>query len=148
MIQGQIDWSLIGAGVAIGALIIALDEVLRITEKMRLPPLAVGLGMYLPASTTAPVVLGALVGWGYQRWIGKDANADRARRFGVLVASGLIVGESLFGVLLAAIIVFTGEPTPLALVGDGFANASTVLGVLVFIAVTAALFNWSRRLAR
>ena len=39
---------------------------------------------------------------------------------GVLAATGLIVGESLFGVLLAGIVVAAGSPTPLAVVGDCF----------------------------
>ena len=64
VIQGNLDWSLIGLGVAIGAAIIVLDEMLpRTTKGPRLPPLAVGLGIYLPTSTTLMVVVGAIVGW-------------------------------------------------------------------------------------
>ena len=120
VIGGQIDWRLIGTGALIGAAIVAVDELLRHTRRASLPPLAVGLGIYLPASTTLPVVVGAIAGWTYNRWATTSAASERAKQFGVLVASGLIVGESLFGVLLAGLIVSTNKAEPLALVGDGF----------------------------
>ncbi|HEY8297150.1 MAG TPA: oligopeptide transporter, OPT family [Candidatus Baltobacteraceae bacterium] len=148
VIQGKIDWGLIGAGVIIGLFVILVDEALRRTGKFQLPPLAVGLGIYLPASTTGPVVIGAVLGWAYTRWVKNDANGDVAKRLGVLIASGLIVGESIFGVFLAALIVFTGKATPLAVVGDGFAVPATVLGVIAFVLANLGLFAWSRRLAR
>src|SRR5580698_2521995 len=103
VIGGQIDWRLIGAGAVVGAIVVAIDELLR-KRGHALPPLAVGLGIYLPASTTAPVVIGAVAGWLYNRWAARAGDV-RAKQIGVLIASGLIVGESLFGVLLAGVIV-------------------------------------------
>jgi putative OPT family oligopeptide transporter len=147
VIQGQIDWRLIGTGVAIGAVIIIVDEVLRATKRGQLPPLAVGLGIYLPASTTAGAVAGAVAGWFYNRSVAGKPGGDAARRLGVLVASGLIVGESLFGVLLAGVIVASGNPTPFAVVGDAFQTPSIWLGGLAFVAVVAALYRWSARQA-
>src|SRR5579863_2634747 len=108
VISGQIDWNLIAIGAVVGALVVAADETLR-ARNLALPPLAVGLGIYLPASTTAPVVAGAILGWAYNRWAAGRPQPDRARQLGVLVASGLIVGESIFGVLLAGLIVFSGN---------------------------------------
>jgi putative OPT family oligopeptide transporter len=148
VIQHQIDWGLIGIGVLAGIAIIALDEFLRATKRMRLPPLAVGIGIYLPASTTATVVLGALAGWAYNRWVERFANREAAKRLAVLLASGMIVGESLCGVLLAGIIVATGKGEPLALVGDSFAGWSEVIGGIAFIALCAWLYRWVGALAR
>jgi putative OPT family oligopeptide transporter len=148
VIQGQIDWSLIGIGVIVGAIVIAVDEIGRITRGFRLPPLAVGLGMYLPAPTTAPAVLGALFGAGYNRWVSRKPNAEAARRLGVLIASGLIVGESIFGVVLAGIIVAAGNSSPLAVVGDAFANWASILGVIAFIGIPFALYRWIGMRAR
>lgn len=148
VIQGHIDWGMIGVGALVGVAIVVIDEVLRLTSRFRLPPLAVGLGIYLPASTIAPVVLGALLGWGYNRWIKNGTNADAAKRMGVLIASGLIVGESLFGVVLAGIIVFSGNASPLAVVGADFAVPATVIGILAFVVANLGLFIWSRRLAQ
>jgi len=148
VVQGQLDWGLIGIGVLAGLAIIALDEALGAMRRMRLPPLAVGLGIYLPVLTTFPIVIGAIIGWAYNRWADRTGNPEAAKRLGVLLSSGLIVGESLFGVLLAGIIVATGKSTPLAIVGDSFATASTVLGSIAFVLVVAGLYAWTARLAR
>jgi hypothetical protein len=53
----------------------------------------------------------------------------------VLVASGFIVGESLVGVAMAALIGATGSQTPLALVGDGFEPTAQWISLAVFAAV-------------
>lgn len=147
VIGGQLDWHLIGIGALVGALIVAADEMLRV-RKLALPPLAVGLGIYLPISTTAPVVLGATLGWAYNRWASRQSQPDRAKQLGVLVASGLIVGESLFGVVLAGIIVFSGNAAPLGVVGDSFASAANVIGTMFFIVAIGGLFRLCRTLAR
>jgi putative OPT family oligopeptide transporter len=146
VISGQLDWHLIGAGALVGAFVVAADETLR-RRHLALPPLAVGLGIYLPVSTTAPVVLGALLGWAYNRWAATQRNGERARQLGVLVASGLIVGESLFGVLLAGLIVFSGKTSPLGLVGDTFSPAADGIGAVAFLLALAGLFGWLRRLS-
>jgi putative OPT family oligopeptide transporter len=148
VIEGQLDWSLIGIGVLVGIGLIALDAVLRAMKLISLPPLAVGLGIYLPASTSAFVVVGAVIGWAYDKWADKLPQAEGLKRLGVLLASGLIVGESLFGVLLAGLIVASGKGEPLALVGDSFAPIATVLGAVVFTAVTAALYAWIAKAGR
>jgi putative OPT family oligopeptide transporter len=148
VIEGQIRWDLIGIGVLIGIAVIIADLLLRRTKGRQLPPLAVGLGIYLPATTTSAAVLGAVVGWAYNRWVAKGPNADMARRMGVLIASGLIVGESLFGVLLAGIIVATGNATPFAIFGDSFQNVATVIGAIAFAAAVVVLYRWSAGVAR
>ncbi|MFV4677449.1 oligopeptide transporter, OPT family, partial [Mycobacterium tuberculosis] len=61
-------------------------------------------------------------------------------RLGVLLASGLIVGESLVGVVVAFIAGGTGKGEPLALVGDGFATTATWLGLAAFAAIALALY--------
>jgi putative OPT family oligopeptide transporter len=147
VIVGDVPWNLIGIGVLIGLAIIAIDEGLR-KAGLAFPPLAVGLGIYLPAGTITPIVLGAVVGHFYNRWAKSTQSPEGTQRLGILLASGLIVGESLVGVLLAAIIVASGKGTPLALVGDSFAVPSNVLGGLGFIAVTAALYGSIGRLSQ
>jgi len=148
VIEGQIDWSLIGIGVLVGAAIIAIDAALRASGRISLPPLAVGIGIYLPAGTVLPVVVGALLGWAYDRYADRLSSPAAAKRIGVLLASGLIVGESLFGVALAAIIVSTGKGTPLALVGDGFSGYANALGSIGFVIVALALYRWIAGLSR
>ena len=96
---------------------IVIDEVLTRTGKYRLPPLAVGMGIYLPMALTLLVPVGALIGWLYERWAERAGNPEFAKRMGVLAATGLIVGESLFGVAFAGI-VGTISDAPLAVVGE------------------------------
>jgi putative OPT family oligopeptide transporter len=146
VIVGQINWSLIGAGVIIGIFIIIIDEVLRARTRLQLPPLAVGLGIYLPAATTSAVVAGAFAGWIYNRRLANRPNQAMARRMGVLISSGLIVGESLFGVLLAAVIVATKNASPFAIVGESFAPVAMVLGPLAFACAVVLLFAFSAKL--
>ncbi|MGZ3497200.1 MAG: OPT family oligopeptide transporter [Vulcanimicrobiaceae bacterium] len=148
VIGGHLDWGLIGVGALVGLAIVAADEVLRLTGRWRLPPLAVGLGIYLPPSTTAPVVVGALCGYFYNRWADGTPFAARAKNLGVLLASGLIVGESLFGVLLAGIIVASGKESPLAIAGDSFQTAATAIGTIAFVLVTLGLYVWTARLSK
>ncbi len=142
-----LDWGLIGVGAAVGAALILFDGFLGRKGYMRLPPLAVGIGIYLPPGVTIPVMFGAILGKLYQHRIAKGPNPDAARRMGVLMASGLIVGESLFGVLLAGLIVGTGNGAPLALVGEDFKPFDVVLGVIMFAVVLAALYRRAARAA-
>ncbi len=148
VIQNNIDWGLIGIGALIGAGCIVLDEVLRRAAKSaRLPPLAVGLGIYLPTSTTLMVVVGAIVGWLFTRRADRARRPEATRQLGVLLASGLIVGESLLGIVFAAAIAFSGNAAPIALVGEGFETASIWAGGIAFAAVTFLLYRWIARLA-
>jgi len=147
VIRGDLDWNLILCGLAIGVVVIGLDEWLgRLGLRMRLPPLAVGLGIYLPMETTLMIVVGALVGSAYDRRADRGANPRGTRQLGVLLASGMIVGESLMGVLMAALVVFSGKAAPLALVGDDFAGASVWLGAGIFAAAIVLLYRWISRL--
>jgi putative OPT family oligopeptide transporter len=149
VIQGNIDWSLIILGGAIGVALIVLDAVLgRTTKAAALPPLAVGLGIYLPTSTTLMIVVGAVVGWYFDKRAERGAKPEATKQLGVLLASGMIVGESIIGVIIAAIVVFSGKGAPLALVGDGFGTAAIWIGGIAFVAVNVALYRWVARLGR
>ena len=149
VITGNIDWSLIRTGGLIGAGIILLDEILaRTTRHMRVPPLAVGLGIYLPTQSTLMIVVGAVVGWFYDTRANRAARPEATKQLGVLLASGLIVGESVIGVVIAAIVVFSGVSTPLALVGAGFAPAAKIIGGLAFAATVVVLYRWIWRMAK
>jgi putative OPT family oligopeptide transporter len=154
VITGQLDWKLIGIGAVIGLIIVAIDEILRRTSRRQFPPLAVALGIYLPMAVTFMVVVGAFVGKAYNDWVATRPNPEAAKRMGVLLASGLIVGESLFGVILSGIIVATKKDAPLdvfapfGLVADNFALGANILGVLAFIAVVYGLYRWTANRAR
>jgi putative OPT family oligopeptide transporter len=148
VLQNNVDWSLIGVGVGIGAGIILIDEVLRrTTHGVHLSPLAVGLGIYLPTQSTLMVVLGALAGWYFDRRADRRANPEGIKQLGILLASGLIVGEGLVGVLIAALVAFSGKDFPLSLVGDSFAGSgAVVLCTVAFTLTMLLLYRWVSRL--
>ena len=141
VIGGNLDWKMIGIGAIVGVLLILTNAALKATKRGSLPPLAVGIGIYLPMSATFAVVVGALVGNWYNKRAALAPNPDRAGRLGTLVASGLIVGESLFGVLNAGLIVAFATDAPLALVPEDFAPAK-ILGLVGFIGLVFALYRW------
>jgi putative OPT family oligopeptide transporter len=145
VLTGQLEWGLIGLGAALGAAIIATDETLQRLGKGSLPPLAVGLGMYLPMDVSSTVVVGAIIGWAYNRWATRQTDPERAERLGVLVATGLIVGDSLLSVAYSAYLAICGGqdivtlpftiPYPMA------------LSLTLFSAITAIVYARARKSA-
>jgi putative OPT family oligopeptide transporter len=140
----DLDWSLIAIGALIGFALIALDGLMGRMGKLRLPPLGVGIGIYLPMSATLPVIIGAFLG----HWWEKRNPSPVTQRIGVLMASGLIVGESLFGVALAVPISITLNPTPLAVVGDSFGTIVMIGGSILFAALLWFSYVRATRLGR
>jgi len=139
-----LQWYLFGLGVVFAV-------VLRITG---VPALAFALGMYLPMEINTPVLLGGILAWFVQRQrAGEDEDRPRGRhQQGILIASGLIAGGALMGVLNAALNVIFGT--------DGMARLHILsehqfeglLGEGIAIALLAALcllmIRWSRSAAR
>jgi putative OPT family oligopeptide transporter len=150
VLQNNVDWSLIEIGVLIGVALIIVDMLVRrASPGAHLSPLAVGLGIYLPVQATLMVVVGSVVGWYYDRRADRRSNPASVKQLGVLLASGLIVGEGLIGVLIAAWVAFSGKDFPLALVGDGFAEReAVVLGTAAFAVSMLLLYRWVARLRR
>ncbi len=141
VLGGNLNWAMIGYGAMTGVAVIALDELLGKAGKLRLPPLGVGLGVYLPMAVTLPVTIGAVVGYAYDRWADRARDPELARRMGVLTATGMIVGESLWGVGFAGIVYLTNQETPLALVGEGFIPIALVGGTLLFALLTWVMYR-------
>jgi putative OPT family oligopeptide transporter len=144
VIGGNLNWTMIGIGALVGVGLIAIDETLGLAKRLRLPPLAVGIGIYLPMSATLAVVIGAIVGHRYNKRAAKAREPERAERLGTLVASGLIVGESLFGVLNAGLIVALSNDAPVALVAADFAPAN-IVGLVSFVGLVIWLYGWMLR---
>jgi putative OPT family oligopeptide transporter len=141
VIGGSLEWKMIGIGVLVGIGLILLDTILGAANKLRIPPLAVGIGIYLPMSATFAVVVGAVLSEWYSRRARRTPNPDRAERLGTLVASGLIVGESLWGVVNAGLIVGLSNDAPIGLVPETFAPGPW-LGVLGFVGIIIWLYSW------
>ena len=148
VLEQNVDWSLIEVGAGIGVATIILDALLRrFTHGAHLSPLAVGLGIYLPTQSTMMVVIGSVVGWYFDRRAERRANPARTKQLGVLLASGLIVGEGLIGVLIAALVAFSGKDSPLSLVNDSFAEGGAMtLGTVAFAVIVLLMYRQVARL--
>jgi uncharacterized oligopeptide transporter (OPT) family protein len=143
VIAADIDWSLIRIGAIIGVGIILLDEILaRTTKHMRVPPLAVGLGIYLPTQSTLMIVVGAIVGWFFDRRADRTPKPEATKQLGVLLASGLIVGEGIIGVVISALVVFSGKDFPLSVVGPAYERAGIIIGGIAFATIAFVLYRW------
>ncbi len=147
VIGGDLRWDLIGYGAQMGLVLVVINFALKSSSKGRysLPPLGVGLAIYLPSAVTLPVVIGAVAGWFFERSVSKHSWGETAKRLGVLVMSGFIVGESLFNVALAGLIVFSGKGEPLAI--DFFAKnlnegETMIVALLIGTAVVYGLYRW------
>lgn len=156
----QLEWTMILIGLAVGAVIIIIDLVLaKNKSKFRLPALAVGMGIYLPPVITTPIFIGALISWFIRRQTHKSNNQKQDQenfrkvdRKAALIASGLIVGESLVGVILAVVIVISvssgGSDAPFALTpwlfgifGDQLNVAQQFIGLFVFVIICIAFIR-------
>ena len=150
VVQGGLDWNLIGIGVLVGVGLVLIDETLRArTAKLSLPPLGAALAMYLPTDVTIPVVIGAVIGWAYNRWMDSKPWGEAGKRLSVLLASGMIVGESLIAVVLAGLSIATNKESPFAILGDNPTHGfSELIGAIGCAGAVAALYVWVGRLAR
>ena len=101
--------------------------------------------MYLPAAITIVVPTGAFLGYFYNRWAARQSSPDFAKRMGTLLATGLIVGESLFGVVNAGLIAASAGDSPLEIFSGG--KAANIIGVLLFIGAIAAAYKWTAKKA-
>jgi putative OPT family oligopeptide transporter len=150
VLGGNLDWPMIREGAYIGVVAVIIDEALRrlTGKRLHLPPLAIGMGIYLPLEADLLIPFGAVLGWFYNRWAMASKSPAFAERMGVLMATGLIVGESLMGVVYAfavagaekagssdsANVFGLVEPYP----------AVMVVSVVVFAAAIGALYVWTK----
>ncbi|MEE9295654.1 MAG: oligopeptide transporter, OPT family [Phycisphaerae bacterium] len=94
MLQAKLPWLLVGIGAGIAI----------VAELARIPSLPFAVGVYLPVSTMVPVFLGGALRWWVVRGGRTDEQRSARRERGVLVGSGLVGGEGLFGVVIAAVV--------------------------------------------
>lgn len=132
-----IEWNYIYAGFAIALVLIILDEIQKKRgSDFRFPVLAVAVGIYLPLGLSVPIFIGGLIVHMVNRNSGLLADEKRQQRenAGLLLASGLITGEALMGVLIAIVAAFI-IPLPATIAIGG------ILGFIVFLGVIGYLYR-------
>jgi putative OPT family oligopeptide transporter len=94
IVGGQMAWGLIGIGAAFGVALILCGA---------RAPMLIAVGMYLPFDTVSAIFVGGVMRWIANRVVARRTPEARARaeEKGTLIASGLIAGEALMGILLA-----------------------------------------------
>ncbi|HYJ29298.1 MAG TPA: oligopeptide transporter, OPT family [Allosphingosinicella sp.] len=147
VLGGDLNWKMIFIGAGIGVVVVIVDTVLGRAGKLRLPPLAVGIGIYLPMGVTLPVVLGAVLGKLYDRRAERMRDPETAKRMGVLMATGLIVGDSLLNVAFAGIVAVSGSGSPIAIAPEGFETIALIGGTILFALLLAQLYRQTAQAA-
>ncbi|MFQ5603949.1 MAG: OPT family oligopeptide transporter [bacterium] len=121
VLQNALPWILVGIGV-----VIALA-----CELFRIPSLPFAVGVYLPLSTFTPVFIGGMLRKYLEIRASTDTEAASRREKGVLFGSGLVGGEGIMGIGIAAVAFIQGSAPQ----GFGFEWAGWAapwLGLLVF----------------
>ncbi len=129
VLERSLPWALVGLGVAIALLAAVL----------RLPVLPFAVGVYLPVATMVPVFLGGALRWALEKKAGNEGERGERRERGILFGSGLVGGEGLLGVGLAAAVFARGEG--LAGIGHDWAGAAAPFVGLGFFLLLAIFFR-------
>jgi putative OPT family oligopeptide transporter len=138
--DGNIPWNMVGWGVGLAILILLADIPLsRKKTSFRLHVMPVAVGIYLPAELSVPILFGGILNWMMTR----RRSSDAAEKRGVLLASGIIAGESLMGVLLG-LLAFLGW-TSLKLGESVSPVLIEALSLLVLSAVLVAMYQFAVR---
>jgi putative OPT family oligopeptide transporter len=145
--SGDLPWTMVYIGMAIGAAIIILDVYLeKIGSDFRVPVLAVAVGIYLPFELDSAIMVGGVIAWLvtlYQkanRNAVKDVEAQEkaSEGAGLLFASGLITGEALLGILLAVPVAIYGTSDVLSIADDPFGSTP---GLIIVLAICYILYR-------
>lgn len=144
IVHGELPWRMVLIGAGLGAVFVALEARLR-RRGRSFPALTVGIGIYLPLEVVVTIAVGGVVGWLAERRLrgagASDEVRSAARRRGVLIASGFLVGESIVGVLVAAADTLAGRGSSLVLVGAEFAPVAGGLGAVMFGGTAFCLYR-------
>lgn len=120
----NLDWTMILIGAAIGVALIIIDRLLKI-RNLAMPPLAVGMGIYLPADVSVTIAIGAIIAFFFDRAPHAASHSDDST--GTMVASGFIVGESLIGVVIAVLSGMSGHTDLMTIpVGQSFQSLTGI----------------------
>jgi putative OPT family oligopeptide transporter len=136
--SGTLPWNMMILGASIGLVLLVVDRILvRAGSRFRAHVMPIAVGMYLPFSLAVPILLGGLV----STWFGPQRRAagedvEPARDSGLLFGSGLIAGEALVGIVIAAIIA-SQVPLPVIVAEHAALSIAVFAGVVWLLARAA-----------
>ena len=151
ILGGKLPWALVLLGAMIAIVL----------EMSGIPSLAFAVGVYLPLSSSSPILLGGMIRWGVDKWIarkhaGKNLTEDQLiaegdKSPGVLMASGYIAGGAIAGIIiafLAGVPAMAGFNQGIESFGESnpfrTGAASDVLSLIPFIVLITILYLTGR----
>jgi len=144
IVGGQMAWGLLGIGVALGLVMILCGA---------RAPMLIAVGMYLPFETSSAIFVGGMLKWLADRVMARrsDTLKQNAEEKGTLIASGLIAGEAITEIVLAAVFLAGAPSLTRMLTGaDGFGwlpKAGGWLSLAAFLSIGYALVRIPTRRA-
>lgn len=127
--DSSIPWNMVWIGALIAVVIVLFDGFLqRSGSRFRAHVMPVAVGIYLPLSLMVPIFLGGLISQRLQK------RSEGARHKGLLIASGLIAGEAIAGILIAIPkTLLTGIEIPVTLVDSLWLSLAALAAVMFLI---------------
>ena len=125
VLQADLPWGLVLTGAAIAG----------VAELLGTPSLPFAVGIYLPLSAMTPVYVGGCIRYFMEKSAKSDKEVESRKEQGILMGSGLIAGEGIMGVFIAAYAFVAGKPQGIGL------HWPEPFGQLVSLAVFA-LLGW------
>lgn len=144
--EGGLPWMFVIIGMIAAVGIIALDQYLQARKySFRVPILAVAIGFYLPFQLSVPIFIGGLISTAVARYHKRNNSDEAARegaeRRGLLMASGLITGEAIMGILVAIPIVILKQYDIEMPLWEGVIPFGGLIGVILLAFVVFWLYR-------
>lgn len=121
VLQSSLPWVFVGIGVLIAIVV----------ELLRIPSLPFAVGVYLPVTTMVPVFLGGIMRMAVERFSKTETDKGDRRERGILFGSGLVGGEGLLGVAIAAV-AFARGSAPAGIGPDWAGSFAPLVGAAAF----------------
>lgn len=142
---GNLPWNMVYIGAGIGVIIIIIDQYLKSKgSEFRMPVLAVAVGLYLPFELDSSIFVGGLLAHFLTKATKSSGNKDKANNAGLLLASGLITGEALMGIVIAIAIVAGFTPFGAHSLSFIYENIGLAILILIILFVYRSVVKVSK----
>ncbi|HPY74999.1 MAG: oligopeptide transporter, OPT family [Planctomycetes bacterium] len=133
----SIPWNMVGYGMLLGVILVIIGLLLKHFKcSFGISPMAVAVGIYLPFSTTLPILLGGIVHLIVTKRIKVQSVLDAAIQKGTVLCAGLVAGEAITAILIA--ILMLDWPMPFPCIDNE--SIRTTLSVIVLISLLLSIY--------